>query len=184
MCGDRRVLFPNSKGGLPAAEITLAEALREKGYATAHIGKWHLGIHPGGRPMDQGFDLSFGLPYSNDMDLRESQPKNASRGSTPPEKGWNVPLIRNGEVVERPTDQATLTKRYTVEAMKFIREHKASPFFLYFAHTFPHVSQRREQAGGKELVCQSSERYQQHAGPGQQHQRKEENQADAPQAEP
>jgi len=139
MCGGRRVLFPNSKGGLPEKEVTIAETLKAKGYATAHIGKWHLGIHPGGRPMDQGFDLSFGLPYSNDMDLRESQPKNASRGSTPPEKGWNVPLIRNGEVVERPTDQATLTKRYTVEAMKFIREHKASPFFLYFAHTFPHV---------------------------------------------
>ena len=62
MCGSRRVLFPNSKGGLPAAEITLAEALREKGYATAHIGKWHLGIHAGSRPLDQGFQSSFGLP--------------------------------------------------------------------------------------------------------------------------
>lgn len=139
MCGGRRVLFPNSKGGLPDKEVTIAEALKAKGYATAHIGKWHLGIHPGGRPMDQGFDLSFGLPYSNDMDLREGQPKNASRGPRPPEKGWNVPLIRNGEVVERPTDQATLTTRYTEEAVQFITEHKSSPFFLYFAHTFPHV---------------------------------------------
>ncbi len=68
MCGHRRVLFPNSKGGLPPAEITIAEALKEKGYATAHIGKWHLGIHPGSRPLDQGFNQSFGLLYSNDMD--------------------------------------------------------------------------------------------------------------------
>ena len=70
MVGKRRVLFPNSKGGLPAAEITLAEALKEKGYATAQIGKWHLGIHEGSRPQEQGFDLSFGLPYSNDRDAR------------------------------------------------------------------------------------------------------------------
>ena len=70
MCGNRRVLFPNSQGGLPPAEITIAEALKPHGYATAHIGKWHLGIHAGGRPLDQGFDHSFGLPYSNDMDGR------------------------------------------------------------------------------------------------------------------
>src|SRR5687767_5755627 len=67
MCGHRRVLFPNSKGGLPAKEITIAEALREKGYATAHIGKWHLGNQEGSRPQDQGFQLSYGLLYSNDM---------------------------------------------------------------------------------------------------------------------
>jgi arylsulfatase A-like enzyme len=62
MCGDRRVLFPNSKGGLPPQEVTIAEALRDQGYATAHIGKWHLGIHEGSRPLDQGFEQSFGLP--------------------------------------------------------------------------------------------------------------------------
>lgn len=139
MCGHRRVLFPNSKGGLPPAEVTIAEALHEKGYATAHIGKWHLGIHAGSRPLDQGFDLSFGLPYSNDMDARPNLPKGASGFPQPPEDGWNVPLIRNGNVVEKPTDQTTLTKRYTDEAVKFIGDKKASPFFLYFAHTFPHV---------------------------------------------
>jgi len=139
MCGLRRVLFPNSKGGLPRNEITIAEALREKGYITAHIGKWHLGIHEGARPLDQGFQRSFGLPYSNDMDARPNLPRGSSGSPNPPRDGWNVPLIRDGSVVERPADQTTLTKRYTEEALAFIREEKDKPFFLYFAHTFPHV---------------------------------------------
>ena len=139
MCGNRRVLFPNSKGGLPPSEVTIAEALRDKGYATSHIGKWHLGIHEGSRPGDQGFGHSFGVPYSNDMDARAGLPRGASGSPTPLEDGWNVPLIRNGSVVEQPVDQTTLTKRYTDEALQFIAEKKDSPFFLYFAHSFPHV---------------------------------------------
>lgn len=139
MCGNRRVLFPNSKGGLPPREVTMAEALKFQGYATAHIGKWHLGIHEGSRPVDQGFQRRFGLPYSNNMDARAGLPKGASGSAAPPEDGWNVPLIRDGEVIEQPTDQTTLTKRYTEEAVTFIRAQKAKPFFLYFAHTFPHV---------------------------------------------
>ena len=139
MCGNRRVLFPNSKGGLPPDEITIAEALRERGYATAHIGKWHLGIHEGSRPLEQGFQRSFGLPYSNDMDARPDLPRGSTGSPTPPHDGWNVPLIRDGKIVEQPVDQTTLTKRYTEEAVKFIREQKEGSFFLYFAHTFPHV---------------------------------------------
>lgn len=139
MCGNRRVLFPDSKGGLPSREITIAEALKTAGYATAHIGKWHLGIHPGSRPLDQGFDFSLGLPYSNDMDARPGLPSGASGSPDPPRDGWNVPLIRNNQIVERPADQTTLTKRYTDEALRFISQHKNRPFFLYFAHTFPHV---------------------------------------------
>ncbi len=139
MCAHRRVLFPNSKGGLPPKEVTIAEALREKGYATAHIGKWHLGIHEGSRPLDQGFDHSFGLPYSNDMDARSDLPKGSSGLANPPQDGWNVPLICDGKVIEQPADQTTLTRRYTAEAVAFIREHQSQPFFLYFAHTFPHV---------------------------------------------
>lgn len=139
MCGNRRVLFPNSKGGLPPKEVTLAEALREQGYATAHIGKWHLGIHEGSRPLDQGFERSFGLPYSNDMDARAGLPRGASGSANPPHDGWNVPLLRDGKVVEQPADQTTLTKRYSEEAATFIRKNKDQPFFLYFAHTFPHV---------------------------------------------
>lgn len=137
--GARRVLFPDSKGGLPPEEVTLAEALRAKGYATAHVGKWHLGIHEGSRPLDQGFDSSFGLPYSNDMDGRPDLPRGAAGSPDPPEDGWNVPLLRDGKVVEQPADQTTLTKRYTEEALRFITGHKDRPFFLYLAHTFPHV---------------------------------------------
>jgi arylsulfatase A-like enzyme len=139
MSSKARVLFPNSKGGLPPAEITIAEALRGAGYATAQIGKWHLGIHEGSRPLDQGFERSFGLPYSNDMDGRADLPKSASGSPNPPHDGWNVPLLRDGKVVEQPADQTTLTKRYTEEAVKFIAEKKGGPFFLYLAHTFPHV---------------------------------------------
>lgn len=139
MMGPRRVLFPNSKGGLPPAEVTLAEALKSRGYATGQIGKWHLGIHAGSRPNDQGFDFSLGLPYSNDMDGRADLPRGASGSPSPPEDGWNVPLLKNGEVVERPARQTELTKRYTAEAMQFIREQKDNSFFLYFAHSFPHV---------------------------------------------
>lgn len=142
----KRVLFGQSKGGLPDAEITIAEALKEKGYATAHIGKWHLGIHAGSRPLDQGFERSFGLPYSNDMDGRPDLPKGSAMSPTPPADGWNVPLIRDGEVIEKPADQSTLTKRYTDEAVAFIRGQTKNeepgttkPFFLYLAHTFPHV---------------------------------------------
>lgn len=139
MAGNRRVLFPNSKGGLPEPEITLAEMLRAKGYATGHVGKWHLGIHPGGRPQDQGFEFTLGIPYSNDMDSRPGLPRGASGSATPPADGWNVPLVRNGEIIERPVDQTTITRRYTEAAVSFINENRAQPFFLYIAHTMPHV---------------------------------------------
>lgn len=139
MCGNRRVLFPGSKGGLPPDEITLAEALKQRGYTTMHVGKWHLGIHPGSRPLEQGFMYSFGLPYSNDMDGRPDLPKGSSGSPTPPPDGWNVPLQRDWQVVEQPVDQTTLTKRYTEEAIRYIHMAQASPFFLYVAHTFPHV---------------------------------------------
>jgi arylsulfatase A len=139
MAGTRRVLFPGSKGGLPQSEITLPKALKTKGYATAHIGKWHLGIHEGGRPQDHGFEFTYGIPYSNDMDARPNLPRGSSGSPTPPPDGWNVPLIRNGEIIERPVDQTTITKRYTETAVNFIREKRAQPFFLYMAHTMPHV---------------------------------------------
>ena len=139
MAGYRRVLFPESPGGLPAGEVTLAEALRARGYATAHIGKWHLGVHEGARPRDQGFDSSFGLPYSNDMDRRAGLEPGARFSAQPPADGWNVPLLRDGEVVERPADQSTLTRRYTAEALRIIEAQKARPFFIYLAHSMPHT---------------------------------------------
>jgi arylsulfatase A len=137
--GTRAVLFPDSPGGLPPSELTLAEALKTAGYATALIGKWHLGIHEGSRPRDQGFDHNFGLPYSNDMDRRETVPGDARFRPDPPADGWNVPLLRNEEIIERPADQTTLTKRYTEEAVKFIAANRSRPFFLYLAHNMPHT---------------------------------------------
>ncbi|MFB0517534.1 MAG: sulfatase [Candidatus Neomarinimicrobiota bacterium] len=127
MCSDkRRVLFPDSGGGLPASEITIAEALKSRGYATACIGKWHLGHLPQYLPTKHGFDTYYGLPYSNDM-------HNVERGDPP------VPLMRNEDIIEQPVDQATLTERYTREAVQFIEDHRDEPFFLYFPHTFPHI---------------------------------------------
>jgi arylsulfatase A len=127
MCSDdRRVLFPDSAGGLPADEVTLAEALKAKGYRTACIGKWHLGHLPQYLPTRHGFDVYFGLPYSNDM-------YNVQRGDPP------VPLLRGEQIVEQPAVLDTLTPRYTEEAVKFIKESREGPFFLYLPYTYPHV---------------------------------------------
>jgi arylsulfatase A-like enzyme len=138
----RRVLFPDSAGGLPASEITIAELLKTRGYATAAIGKWHLGFQPEYLPMKQGFDSYFGIPYSNDMDAVvkfSSRAEYINFMKNPKREYWNTPLMRNEEVVERPADQTTLTKRYTDEAIKFIRANKNRPFFLYLAHSMPHM---------------------------------------------
>ena len=115
MCSDtRRVLFPDSAGGLPASEVTLAEALKAKGYSTALVGKWHLGHLPEYLPMKHGFDSFFGLPYVNDMDrVPDKGPKGRAAFFAPKVEYWNVPLLRGEEVVERPADQHTLTRRYT-----------------------------------------------------------------------
>jgi arylsulfatase A-like enzyme len=139
MCSDtRRVLFPDSAGGLPADEITIAEVLRSAGYATACVGKWHLGHGPQHLPAVQGFDSYFGIPYSNDMD-RVPLEKGLDPFQQPRSEFWNVPLLRDGEVVERPADQQTITRRYTEEAVRLVRENRSRPFFLYLAHNMPHV---------------------------------------------
>jgi len=140
MCSDKnRVLFPDSYGGLPAGEITIAEALKGQGYATACIGKWHLGHLPEYLPTKHGFDYYFGIPYSNDMDATIKDATSPENSTKPKIEWFNVPLMRNEEIIERPADQYTITKRYTEEAMKFIKQNKDKPFFLYFPHTFPHV---------------------------------------------
>jgi arylsulfatase A-like enzyme len=140
MCSDRRrVLFPDSAGGLPAEEITVAEALKARGYATGCIGKWHLGHLPEFLPIRHGFDEYFGLPYSNDMDRTSDAPQGRAAFLNPRDAYWNVPLLRNDQVIERPARQEQLTRRYTEEAVDFIQRHKSRPFFLYFPHTFPHV---------------------------------------------
>ncbi|SVD85224.1 uncharacterized protein METZ01_LOCUS438078, partial [marine metagenome] len=140
MCSDkRRVLFPNSAGGLPQSEITLAEGLKTKGYATAAIGKWHLGHLPQYLPTNNGFDTYFGIPYSNDMDRLASAPKYRESLFKPKVEYFNVPLLRDTKIIERPAVQTTITRRYTEEAVKYIKVNKAKSFFVYLAHSLPHV---------------------------------------------
>jgi arylsulfatase A len=141
------VLFPEGANGLSPKEVTVAEVLKEAGYATAIVGKWHLGDQPEFLPNAQGFDLHFGLPYSNDMgpvsdgvrsDLGKPIPApnpNAKGKGQPP-----LPLLRNGAVVKRvlPDDQQSLVEIYTDEAVKFITEKKGQPFLLYMPHNAVH----------------------------------------------
>jgi len=133
-----RVLFPNSVKGLPQSEITLAEQLKQAGYSTACIGKWHLGHKKEFLPVNHGFDYYFGIPYSNDMDRVTDKGYWEFADSIPTEY-YNVPLIRNTEIIERPANQNNITRRYSEEAVKYIREHKDEPFFVYLAHNLPHI---------------------------------------------
>ena len=131
--GLTRVLFPQSTGGVPENETTMAEVLRGAGYRTAAVGKWHLGHLPQYLPARHGFDRYFGIPYSNDMSPTPGP------GAPGDKKYPPLPLVRNGATIETEPDQTKLTARYTDEALATIRENKQNPFFLYFAHTFPHV---------------------------------------------
>ena len=123
---------PTSKQGIHEREVLISELLRSKGYATAAIGKWHLGHRTPFLPLQHGFDSYFGLPYSNDM-----WPSHPEKVRFP-----DLPLIEGNEIVDAqvsPEDQNTLTKRYTEHAVQFIRGNQKKPFFLYLAHTMPHV---------------------------------------------
>jgi arylsulfatase A-like enzyme len=137
-----RVLRNRSTGHLPADELTLAEALQSAGYATGMVGKWHLGvgsINPDGHPRRHGFGFYFGLPHSNDMDPTDQAPRGAPGRPDQDPAWWNAPLYHNETLLARPVDQTRLTRLYTEEARRFIHEHKRQPFFLYIAHSFPHV---------------------------------------------
>jgi arylsulfatase A len=143
------VLFPASQIGLHTDEVTLAEIVKQKGYRTICIGKWHLGHREPFLPTKQGFDSYFGIPYSNDMTIDTQHARFAKdcvfRDGMTEEKAraeairHTVPLMRGEEVVEYPADQSTLTQRYTAEAVKFIHQHQADPFFVYLPHTMVHV---------------------------------------------
>ncbi|SDW32375.1 arylsulfatase A [Lutibacter oricola] len=161
--GIPRVLFPKkNEKGLPTEEITIAELLKEKNYATALVGKWHLGHDKKYSPLNQGFDSYFGIPYSNNMSIAsgidispnivlndgytlekmhsDMQLVDASGNKDAKKSLKNKPpLMRGNEIVEYPTNQTTLTERYTNEAVSFINKNKEKPFFLYVAHSFPHV---------------------------------------------
>lgn len=123
---NQSVLFPVGKKGLHPNEMTIAEVLKKKNYATACIGKWHLGDQPKFLPTRQGFDFYYGIPYSNDMGSNQ-------RKTNPP-----LPLLRNETVIEAPVDQNTITMRYTHEAINFIKTNKDHPFLVYLPHTMPH----------------------------------------------
>ena len=125
-----RVLLPKEKWGIPASEITLAEALKQEGYATALIGKWHLGGRKPFRPNKHGFDYFFGLLFSNDMTVL-------------PVLRWpRLELWRNDKPIESPAKVKTLTRRYTEEAVSCIEQHRDKPFFLYVSYTMPHAPLR------------------------------------------
>jgi arylsulfatase A len=125
---DQWVLFPGHEFGLHEDENTLPQLLKEQGYATKIIGKWHCGDQKEFLPTNRGFDEYYGLPYSNDMGRQQG------REEAPP-----LPLIRNNDVIQEQPEQSTLTERYTEEAVSFIREKQEEPFFLYFAHMYVHV---------------------------------------------
>lgn len=126
---DHHVLRPVSPHGLHPDEITLAEVLREQGYATAIIGKWHLGDQPPFLPTRQGFDSFFGIPYSDDMTERVWD---RDGSHWPP-----LPLMENETVIEAPVDRDGLTRRYTERALAWIAEHRDQPFFLYLPQAMP-----------------------------------------------
>lgn len=162
------VLFPNDSAGMPASERTLAEALRERGYATTIIGKWHLGDAPHVLPTRHGFDSWLGIPYSNDMDWAEGPSalsfgemradgradevqailaERAEKYMDPIVEYWNVPLMSSRDsdghfddlILERPAQQTELTKRATEEALAFIDRNQERPFLLYVPYSMPHT---------------------------------------------
>lgn len=169
------VFFPKASAGLPHEERTLPEALKEVGYATGIIGKWHLGDAPEFLPTRHGFDYWYGLPYSNDMDWAEGPNfdeliamRAAGRGeeleqisaarralyANPTVDGWNVPVLRSqlteagyrDETVQARADQPRITKNHTEEAIAFIEANRSKPFFLYVPYSMPHTPLFRSEA--------------------------------------
>lgn len=160
--GVKGVFFPNTgRQGLDPEYVTIAEVLKDTGYATAAIGKWHLGDLPEFLPTNQGFDSYYGIPYSNDMYASKNMKyaedclfregyslqkiteafEGEMWGKQPVALKNKVPLMRNEECIEYPCDQRTITRRYTNEGIKFITESvkQERPFFLYLANTMPHI---------------------------------------------
>lgn len=117
--GMQHVIFPHSQDGLPAEEITISEMLKNAGYRTGMVGKWHLGHQEEYWPTNQGFDWFYGVPYSNDMAPFD--------------------LYRGKEIIESPADQSQLSLNYAKAAKEFIEDSSDKPFFLYYAETFPHI---------------------------------------------
>lgn len=131
----RTVLFPKDTHGLHPNELTIAEILKEKGYATACFGKWHLGDQPEFLPLNQGFDTYYGIPYSNDMWPESRASENWKIPPTP------LPVLENNEVVgivNTMEGQAQWCKLFTEASVEYIEKHKDKPFFIYLPHPFIH----------------------------------------------
>ncbi len=165
-----RLMFnhiPRARTGIHPNEITIAELLRDRGYATAMLGKWHLGDAPQFLPTRNGFDSYYGIPYSNDMwpfhpkivrrpdegqRMQYTRERTAYTGYAQSDETYPVdwfpplPLIENGEVIETNPMQEELTKAYVDRAIGFIRENSERPFFVYIAHAMPHVPLFRSRA--------------------------------------
>lgn len=125
---DCQVLFPGQAQGLNPKESTIARQLKQVGYDTKIIGKWHCGDQAEFLPTNHGFDEYFGIPFSNDMG------RQVNRLESPP-----LPLMRNDEVIQEQPDQRGITERYIDESLQFMRRDRKSPFFLYLAHMYVHV---------------------------------------------
>jgi arylsulfatase len=140
------VLEADPNIGISDQEKTLPQLLKARGYATAAVGKWHLGDRPEFLPTRKGFDEFFGLPYSNDM-----RPEHPTKKNFFPD----LPLMEGEKIIEYNPDLSQITRRYTERAVDFIHRSKDKPFFLYLAHTMPHVplavSQRFAGSSGKGL---------------------------------
>jgi arylsulfatase A len=136
------VLHPPSTGGLQPSEITIPEVLASRGYVSGMVGKWHLGHLPQYLPTRQGFSSYFGIPYSNDMDMIPADQVPGGRFGgymNARTEYFNVPLMRGEQIIERPAEQSTITRRYTDEAIAFMRANRERPFFMYVAHNMPHM---------------------------------------------
>lgn len=130
--GVHAAYMPNSNRGLHPDETTIAEMLKQAGYATGIFGKWHLGDHPYLMPLQQGFDEYFGIPYSNDM-----WPHHPQQG--PIFNFGPLPLYENETIIDTLNDQSFLTTEITKRSVDFIAKNKDNPFFLYVPHPQPHV---------------------------------------------
>ena len=126
--GEYPVLFPGQAHGLNPKEVTIAKQLKQIGYDTKIIGKWHCGDQKEFLPTNHGFDEYFGIPFSNDMGRQINALEN------PP-----LPLMRNEEVIQEQPDQRGITERYIDESIQFMRRKRDNPFFLYLAHMYVHV---------------------------------------------
>ena len=144
----QHVLFPSSNKGLNPEEYTIGDHLKKQGYATAAFGKWHLGHHPETLPQNNGFDIYYGIPYSNDMNHPDNRGKPPGRAPgmddlwNDPKSTltkWNTPLMENEKIIELPVDQRTVTRRYTQKAIDFITKNQKKPFFVYLPHSMPHI---------------------------------------------